>query len=199
MDSACRMPIPRVLECNRSSPQLLGCRTALPDGESMVLKYALRCIVAALGAMSITVQAKTGVIEAMDWKTYRESDLAVDFPSGLFALDAGRSDIGEGRRYRTRNGQATLMIYQVRNDRSWTPRRYLGEHLAIPPGRLQYKRVTARFFAISGIKDETTFYSRCNFSSRSIGCVYLKYPAQDTRLWDSVVTRISLSLRVGPD
>ena len=86
------------------------------------------------------------------------------------------------------------MIYELQNDGPWTPQSYLGHHLAIPPSRLQYKWVTNRFY-----KDGTTFYSRCNFSSRHIGCIYLKYPARDTALWDSVVTRISLSLRVGPD
>ncbi len=167
------------------------------DGKRMVLKYALGCAVAALSSISTMAQAQTGDSRTMGWTVYRESDLSVDFPSALFPREAGKSDVGEGRRYRTPNGLATLMIYQLRNDRSWTPQSYLGKHLAIPRGRLQYKRVTTRFFAISGIKDETTFYSRCNFSNRYLGCIYLKYPAQDTRLWDSVVTRISLSLRVG--
>ena len=164
-----------------------------------MLRYLLGCIVAGLSTVSNLAEAKTDDFETVDWKVYRQSDLAVDFPSSLFSLEAGKSDIGEGRQYRSRNGRATLMIYELQNDGPWTPQSYLGHHLAIPPSRLQYKRVTSRFFAISGIKDETTFYSRCNFSNRHIGCIYLKYPARDTALWDSVVTRISLSLRVRPE
>ena len=54
-----------------------------------------------------------------------------------------------------------------------------------------------RFFAISGTKDGSTFYSRCNFSRGhgTMHCVYLTYLQTETRTWDGVVTRISLSLR----
>ena len=162
-----------------------------------MLRYLLSCIVAGLGMVPNIAAANTDDTETMDWRVYRHSDLTVDFPSSLFPLEGGKSDIGEGRQYHSRNGRMTLMIYELQNDGPWTPRSYLGHHLAIPPSRLHYKRVTNRFFAISGIKDETTFYSRCNFGGRHIGCIYLKYPARDTALWDSLVTRISLSLRVG--
>jgi hypothetical protein len=41
-------------------------------------------------------------------------------------------------------------------------------------------------------------YSRCNFSGGARGvihCFDLKYPQEEKRAWDAVVTRISLSLR----
>jgi hypothetical protein len=41
-------------------------------------------------------------------------------------------------------------------------------------------------------------YSRCNFSGGARGvihCFDMKYPQEEKRSWDAVVTRISLSLR----
>ncbi len=57
--------------------------------------------------------------------------------------------------------------------------------------------MTNRFFAISGVKQSRTFYSRCNFARPAIGCIYLEYPHRENPAWDRIVTRISLSLRVG--
>ncbi|EIG63542.1 hypothetical protein Bra1253DRAFT_00022, partial [Bradyrhizobium sp. WSM1253] len=63
-----------------------------------------------------------------------------------------------------------------------------------PPPRIQYKRVTPRFFAVSSYKGDKVFYDRCNFSGRLVHCVLINYPAEEERAWDDVVTRISLSL-----
>ena len=54
-----------------------------------------------------------------------------------------------------------------------------------------------RFFAVSGIVRGKTFYSRCNFAGPRgvMHCLYLDYPAAETRAWDGVVTRMSRSLR----
>jgi hypothetical protein len=43
------------------------------------------------------------------------------------------------------------------------------------------------------------FYSRCNFSDGSEGrihCIFISYPKREKRMWDDIVTRMSLSLRV---
>jgi len=51
--------------------------------------------------------------------------------------------------------------------------------------------------AISGTRNDLTFYSRCNFVPKPNGtmhCVYLEYPEREERAWDGIVTRISRSL-----
>jgi hypothetical protein len=63
-----------------------------------------------------------------------------------------------------------------------------------PPPRIQYKRVTARFFAVSSYKGDMVWYDRCNFSRGLVHCVLINYPAREERDWDGIVTRISLSL-----
>jgi hypothetical protein len=64
-----------------------------------------------------------------------------------------------------------------------------------PPARIQYKRVTSRFFAVSSYRGDKVWYDRCNFSGRLVHCVLINYPAREERDWDDIVTRISLSLR----
>jgi hypothetical protein len=59
-----------------------------------------------------------------------------------------------------------------------------------PPARIQYKRVTPRFFAVSSYKGDKVWYDRCNFSRRLVHCVLISYPASEERDWDD----ISLSL-----
>jgi hypothetical protein len=38
-------------------------------------------------------------------------------------------------------------------------------------------------------------YPRCNFSRNMIHCIDVRYPDEQERAWDGIVTRISLSLR----
>jgi hypothetical protein len=70
----------------------------------------------------------------------------------------------------------------------------LNNYLRTPRTQLDYQ-VAASFFAISAVKDDTIYYSRCNFSRSAIHCFDLVYPAGEKHAWDSIVTRISLSLR----
>jgi hypothetical protein len=63
---------------------------------------------------------------------------------------------------------------------------------------LDHVRIARSFFAISSERDGVILYSRCNFSGGARGvihCFDLKYPQEEKRSWDAVVTRISLSLR----
>jgi hypothetical protein len=137
------------------------------------------------------------------WILYlnKASGTVVEFPSGLFPVEAGAPPMGAGQRFTSRDGRAQLAIYALPNDRQATPEIYLKTKLRLNPATLHYQRVTDRFFAISGITGERIFYSRCNFAPAPAGnmhCIYLEYPAGEKRAWDRVVTRISRSLRAAP-
>jgi hypothetical protein len=71
----------------------------------------------------------------------------------------------------------------------------LNSYLRSPRSQLDYERGTPSFFAISAVKNNTIYYSRCNFSHSAIHCFDLVYPEREKRAWDAIVTRISLSLR----
>jgi hypothetical protein len=90
-----------------------------------------------------------------------------------------------------------MSIYALPNNRD-TPASYLAKNLKVPRGALEYNRVAGNFFAISGVHRGQVYYSRCNFPAkpdRGIHCIDLVYPERETKAWDAVVTRISLSLR----
>jgi hypothetical protein len=102
-----------------------------------------------------------------------------------------------GRTYRSQDGRAALMIFSVARARGSSPADFLGKNIGITGLKFSYKRVTPRFFVVSAISAGKTFYGRCNFNRRStklMKCIYLEYPAEETRAWDDIVTRISLSL-----
>lgn len=134
------------------------------------------------------------------WRTYLDPEhgTAVQYPAGVFSVSAGAPERGSGEEFRTPDGRARLVIYTLPNEERRSPEAYLKRHLLLAPGALQYTRVTRRFFAISGVRDGDVFYSRCNFPQGQrgdMGCIFLQYPQRETKAWDSIVTRISLSLR----
>jgi hypothetical protein len=134
--------------------------------------------------------------EMLSWRSYEDprAGTRVDFPAGLFPVDAGETERGTGRVFKTADGRATFSAYMLENEDEDSPRSYLSKFLKVDPATIDYRRVTDRFFAVSGVRDEVVYYSRCNFHGR-IHCMYMTYPAAELRDWDAIVTRVSLSLR----
>jgi hypothetical protein len=103
-----------------------------------------------------------------------------------------------GQRFESADGRAALSIYSRPNDAGESPKTYLRHNLRVALSASDYVRITRSFFAISTERHGVILYSRCNFSGGARGvihCFDLKYPQQEKRSWDAVVTRISLSLR----
>ena len=83
-------------------------------------------------------------------------------------------------------------MQSVLNPKNDSPAAFLAKQR--PPASIQYRRVTPRFFAVSSIRIERTWYNRCNRANEYMNCVLINYPAAEERQWDAVVTRISLTL-----
>jgi hypothetical protein len=149
----------------------------------------------ALVAQLLVLAASTSTASAQPvrWTTYTipETGTSVDFPSSVFSKEAGRPD-GHGQRFRTADGRANITIQAAPNVTNDSPAAFLAKRN--PPPRIQYKRVTPRFFAVSSYKGDKVWYDRCNFSKGLVHCVLINYPASEERAWDDIVTRISLSL-----
>ncbi|MCK1711163.1 MULTISPECIES: hypothetical protein [unclassified Bradyrhizobium] len=131
--------------------------------------------------------------EPVRWATYSipQTGTSVDLPVSIFAEEAGRPD-GYGQRFRTADGRADLTIQAVPNVSNDSPAAFLAKKH--PPARIQYKRVTPRFFAVSSYKGDKVWYDRCNFSGGLVHCILINYPAREEHAWDDIVTRISVSL-----
>ncbi|MBB4427835.1 hypothetical protein GGD66_006418 [Bradyrhizobium sp. CIR48] len=144
--------------------------------------------------LGLAVTTSMVLAQPARWTTYSipQTGTSVDFPASIFTEEAGRPD-GYGQRFRTADGRADLTIQAVSNVSNDSPAAFLAKKH--PPARIQYKRTTPRFFAVSSYKGDKVWYNRCNFSSGFIHCVLLNYPASEEREWDHIVTRISLSLR----
>ena len=155
---------------------------------------------ALLGATATGAAAQTAAqsLAAPQWAVASEPGTAVDYPANIFSVDAGPSPRGTGRRLQTDDGRAELLLYVSPNDEHDSPRSYVRKYLAVPKAKLDYTRITDRFFVVSGIQEGRVFYSRCNYPRGPSGpmqCIYLLYPEGETRAWDGIVTRISRSLR----
>jgi hypothetical protein len=139
-------------------------------------------------------------LEVKDWQVFVDPQFGtrVDYPADVFSRSGGQSERGIGERFRTADGQAILEVYSLPNDPQFTPEGFLRANLQMPRDELEYHRVTPSFFAISNVRDGMIYYSRCNFSRGPrplMSCIDLKYPQEQKRAWDDVVTRISRSLR----
>jgi hypothetical protein len=134
------------------------------------------------------------------WGQYRDKDLglAFDFPAHVFPLKSAERQ-RTGTVFSTPDSRARIRVFAAANETNDTPRQYLTRLARTDEAKFTYIRTASRFFVASGIRDGMIFYRRCNFSSsadKRIGCLQLDYPQPEKRSWDTVVTRISQSLRL---
>jgi hypothetical protein len=158
------------------------------------LGTVVRGTIAFFSALALWAPAVSA--QPVRWTTFSipQTGTTVDFPASIFTEEAGKPD-GQGQRFRTSDGRADITIQAAPNISNDSPAGFLAKKN--PPSRIQYKRVTSRFFAVSSYKGDKVFYDRCNFSARMVHCVLINYPASEEQDWDGIVTRISLSLRGG--
>ena len=136
------------------------------------------------------------------WATYRNARFGTtaDYPAYLFTVRDVPPANGDGQGFRTEDGRATLLIYGARNAESETPASYLAKYVDLGGVTVSYRRVTDRFYVVSGTRGENVFYERCNFApvpQGVIDCIGITYPAEDKATWDPIVARLGASLRAG--
>jgi sulfite dehydrogenase (cytochrome) subunit B len=152
-------------------------------------------------AMGEYKQERGGTLEGtVQWHRYVDPRLgtSVDLPTNIFTIDSGPVQKGSDRQFQSRDGRANLHVYTLINRDRDSPASYLKKHLAVNARILDYRRVTSRFFVVSGVRRGSVFYSRCNFETKTqgkLGCFFIEYPETETKAWDRIVTRMSLSLR----
>ncbi|KRR03299.1 hypothetical protein CP49_15320 [Bradyrhizobium valentinum] len=132
---------------------------------------------------------------SLEWRRYAipATGLSVDVPISIFEEDRGATEEGALERHLfTKDYRANLTIKSFPNPDNVSPAAFLEKMR--PPADIQYRRVTPKFFAVSGVRDGYTWYNRCNRATRFMNCVLINYPAAEERQWDATVTRISLSL-----
>jgi hypothetical protein len=131
---------------------------------------------------------------SLEWRRYTipATGLSVDVPISIFEEDRDATEGTLERHLFTKDYRANLTIKSFPNPDKDSPAVFLEKMR--PPADIQYRRVTPKFFAVSGVLNGHTWYNRCNRANGFMNCVLLNYPAAEERQWDAVVRRISLSL-----
>jgi hypothetical protein len=121
-----------------------------------------------------------------------------DYPVGIFSVRDRPPENGDGQTFRSADGYAQLSIYGMHNVESDTPQSYVDKY--VDRQGVTFQRVTANFYAVSGLRDGAIFYQRCNFPAAPgdiVDCVHVSYPAGQKVAWNPIVGRLSRSLRAG--
>lgn len=151
-----------------------------------------------LGLAAIGIASSAGA-GSLQWSVMTDAfGTRVDYPAGIFTTEQGSPPRGTGRVLESGDGGARLMVYIEKNEAHYSPASFVRTNLITPNSQIDYRRITDRFFAVSGENDGRIFYSRCNFPEGSGGplhCIFLSYKSSEKEAWDDIVTRISLSLR----
>ena len=156
------------------------------------------CLAAAIILVALVPGAEARFREqsSVDWRTFEVPAFGttVEYPAGIFT-PAGEFEMGVGQRFERADGRAHLRSsQQSRRD----PQKLFKKISPREAARVGLLRIARSFFAVSSERDGVILYSRCNFSGGARGIVHcfdMKYPREEKRSWDALVTRISLSLR----
>src|SRR5262245_41440197 len=106
---------------------------------------------------SAAARAQVSELAAPQWTSSETPGASVDYPANVFSVDAGPSPQGTGRHRQTADGRADFMFYVSPNEDRESPRSYVRKHLAVPKAKLDYVRITDRFFVVSGIESGRVF------------------------------------------
>jgi hypothetical protein len=138
-------------------------------------------------------------ISAANWAVYRDTQgTSVAYPRDVFSVEQEPSEQEPGRVFSTEDGRARFHVYSLPNPNALSPGAFMRANFPAQRSTLTYDRVSRNFFALSTRRDGMIVYLRCNFSSGRAGtlhCVDIRYPLNEKRDWDGIVTRISRSLR----
>lgn len=133
------------------------------------------------------------------WRQFSDpgSGTRVDYPANIFSVEEGAFAMAPGQQFGSADGRAHLAVFTMKAEKSGSPAAFVAHNLQVAPAALDYRRISSKFFAISGVHEADIFYVRCNSGrERSVlHCIYLIYPTTEKRAWDPNVTRISRTLR----
>lgn len=145
-----------------------------------------------LSLIVFAVATGPALAAGIEWRRFviPHTGASADIPVSIFSEAAELPNGGVGRVFHTADRRADLTVQSIRSDDS--PAVFLAKRN--PPPGIEYKRVTPKFFAVSSVRGDRTWYNRCNKSGAYLNCVLINYPRAEERQWDNVVTRISLTL-----
>ncbi len=160
------------------------------------IAYSSSAVLVALGLCSGPASATEARHSAWGVLSTGPAGPLVSYPADVFVSAMPTARATGRQTTRSKNGRAELTLYSsVRGTR--TPEQ--AARAVVPPELAQdYFRATNKFYAYSGTLGADVIYVRCNAAGPRFVCFEMRYPAAEQRQWDSIVTRVSLSLRAAP-
>jgi hypothetical protein len=165
----------------------------------MALRALGFIIVSAILIAGAAAHAARAESAAATWANYRDAQgTSVEYPRDVFSVEQEPNEQEPGRVFSTDDGRARFHVYSLPNPSALSPGAFMRANFRAQRSALTYDRVSRNFFALSTRRDGMIVYLRCNFSSArasTLHCVDIRYPVNEKRDWDGIVTRISRSLR----
>jgi hypothetical protein len=113
--------------------------------------------------MTLVLSLSSAAVLAVgaEWQRFviPSTGTSVEIPVTIFSRATELPDGGIGRRFYTDDSRADLTVQSVANPNNDPPATFLAKKN--PPSGILYKRVTARFFVVSSIRNDRIWYNRC--------------------------------------
>lgn len=115
------------------------------------------------------------------------------YPVLLTAL--GEADNGDGQRFVSSDGLATLLVWGSHNVFGDSVRALYERERQAPDRTVTYSLIRDGFFVLSGFAGEDIFYTKTMHNPRAdtFATFFLTYPASSKKQFDPIVTMVSTS------
>lgn len=131
-----------------------------------------------------------------DWQTYGNSrfEYAIDFPSKLLNPQK-EADNGDGRLFYSKNKDTKMTVFASYNALEEKLENHASDAKKHCNNKQSYFIQKADMFAISCKISGKIFYQKTYFKNDIFYNFYIEYPANQQKIWDKIVSKISASFK----
>lgn len=151
-----------------------------------------------LATLILAVLAYCLPAAAADWQVYVNERFGtrLDYPADVFR-PLPPPDNGDGRRFETEDGRASLTVFAGYNETGQSLRDLVrAARTDAADERVTYEKEGRRWFVLSGFRGGDVFYRKLILSADGevAHTLELVYPADEKRFFDPLTTRIANSM-----
>jgi hypothetical protein len=144
-------------------------------------------------AINRAAAARSFIIQGANYRTYSNAryGFSIAYPAGIL-IPQGESDNGDGQRFASRNGSASLVAFgENRLDRSLADEfRSAQENRSVT-----YKVLRRDMFVVSGFGNGKIFYQKTLLRGGSFKTFVIEYDEGERATFDPITSRIAASFR----
>lgn len=135
------------------------------------------------------------------YKTYHNKrfEYSISYPKDIL-YPQGESDNGDGQKFLSKEGDASLLVYGSHNFNDQTLKERYQENLQAGSEENLTKVVTYRllkehWFVISGYVSGKIFYQKTMLNNHQFKTFYFEYPETKKKIYDLIVKHLSTSFK----